>query len=132
MAFEEDLTSDEAAVIAKALELSFRFEREAVGELRASTNTLPELKARDFLIRTTRAVRDDREHPWFVSHLAFELILRAFSPGADELRRPMESPIQPAWRALAEGDTDVAEGGGRRSSTTSGSARRSGPRGSSA
>jgi hypothetical protein len=42
MAKEAGLTSDEAAIVAKALELSDRFERQAVGELRASIDPIPE------------------------------------------------------------------------------------------
>lgn len=113
MAKEVDLTSDEAAVVAKALELSDRFERDAVEELRASIDPIPEPRLGDFLRRTTRAVRDDREHTWYVSHRAFELILRAFSPSSDDWR-PEESPIEPAWRSLAEGDSEAAEAQAKR------------------
>jgi hypothetical protein len=66
-------------------------------------------RGEEFLLRTSRAVLDDRKRPWSVSQGAFELILLAFTPGADKRKRPEESPIKPAWRALAEGDVDAAE-----------------------
>jgi hypothetical protein len=111
---DENLTSGEAAIVAKALELSDRFERDAVRELRALAGSIPDSEIKDFLSHTTQAVRDDREHSWSVSHRAFELILRAFSPGADKWKRPEESPIGPAWQALADGlsgclDTNCAD-----------------------